>query len=112
MKINHITLLVSDKEKAINFYTKILELGSVKIVNQKHSWINFGGSYLHITDNSGTPIKDSFYHFALEVENIDDYIEKIRKNGAEVDDSNNQFFVRDPDGNLIEFIDSNNSFFK
>jgi len=105
--------LVSDKTKAIDFYSNILDLCPVKITNGKHYWIDLGNeSYLHLTDNSGKPNPENFNHFALEIENLGDYIEKIKNNGANVDDSNGQCFVRDPDGNLIEFIDSNNSFFK
>jgi catechol 2,3-dioxygenase-like lactoylglutathione lyase family enzyme len=87
-----------------------------------------GNQFLHITEASGKTILNSFYHFAIEVDSFKDYIEGIIEKGAEVfeldkdlnkvmanselGNPTRQFFVNDPDGNLVEIIDSQNQFFK
>ena len=124
--VNHITILTSNKEKAEKFY--IDTLGFEKVSKGNHLWIKVGNQYIHITDNSGKPNKDTFYHFAIEIENLKEYLEEIVKKGVSVfdlDERQNKilvnsdfnkdrrnYFINDLDGNLIEFIDSKNGFFK
>jgi catechol 2,3-dioxygenase-like lactoylglutathione lyase family enzyme len=87
-----------------------------------------GNQFLHITKSSGKPVSNSFYHFAIEVDSFKEFIENIIGKGVEVfeldtnlnkvmvnselDNPTRQFFVNDPDGNLIEIVNSENSFFK
>lgn len=125
MKINHVTLLVKNKDASEKFYTEILGL-------QKHSvgnslWIRVGDQFIHLTDTSGKGEKNSFSHFAIETENVVDYVKNLSKKGVEVFDigkdmeevpanfdfnnPSRQFFIRDVDGNLIEFVDSGSKFF-
>jgi len=124
--INHITVSVNDKEKAVKFYSGILGLGIFPV--GKSTWMKVGNQFLHITHTPGKTISGSFYHFAIEVDSFKEYITSIIGRGVEVFDLDNdlnkisvntdldnptrQFFVKDPDGNLIEFIDSQNPFFK
>ena len=113
MRINHVTLLVADRGKAEEFYAGVL--GLEKEERSGHLWIKVGEQYVHLTENSGPVAGDSFYHFAIEIENLPGYLEQIGCRGAEVFDvalERTQGFVRDPDGNLIEFIDEKNNFFK
>lgn len=125
MFINHITLLVTDKIRSEDFYVK--RLGLRKQLVGKSLWIGVGDQFLHITQNSGPSIAGTFYHFAIGVEDLETYLLEIIGKGIDVFDidENNQpvrinqeldtpkrlFFVRDPDGNLIEFIDAKSSFF-
>ncbi len=124
--INHVTVLVEDKEKAIEFYSEILGLQIFPV--GKSTWMKVGSQFLHITQASGKTISNSFYHFAIEIDPFDEYINGIIKKGIEVfeldkdlnkvmvnsnlDNPTRQFFVHDPDGNLIEIVDSKNPFFK
>lgn len=84
MKINHITLLITDKKRAKNFYVEALGFKEKKV--GKHLWIDIGGQYLHLTNNSGKPVKNTFYHFSLEVENLEKYIYKLQNMGIKVFD--------------------------
>ena len=124
--INNVTILTSNKVKAKEFYTKTL--GFEKIEKRKHLWIKIGSQYIHITENSGKSVSNTFYHFAIEVENLRDYLKEIMNKNVEVfdldenqnmilvntslDQKKRNYFVEDLDGNLIEFIDSDNMFFK
>lgn len=110
MKINHITILVKDNFKALDFYVSKLGFKK-KIINDNHCWAKIGDIYIHLAKNSGLSTKNSFQHFAICVENLSQYIEKLRKNCVDVEIKDKQYFIHDIDGNLIELIDENNKFF-
>lgn len=113
MKINHVTLLVKDKQRSKKFYTEVL--GFEKKESDNCLWIKIGDQYIHITENSGGPVTGTFYHFAIEIDDLPLYLEKLKEKGVEVFDFSEdklQYFIRDIDGNLIEFIDAGNIFFK
>ena len=125
MKLNHVTILVSDRLVSSKFYSEILGLEIVK--KGKSRWIKIDNQYLHLAQDSGQPIQNSFYHFCISVKNVDSLIEKLIIEGIDVFDLNDeiekvdinknldkkyrQFFINDPDGNLIELIDENNKYF-
>ncbi len=104
MRIEHVTLLVSDRQKTIDFFTDKLGF-DYKFVG-RHAWIIVGSQYIHITENSGKPVGGTFYHFAIERANLVEYANQLRKKGVELIDEvhGRSFFVRDLDGNLIEFV--------
>ena len=124
--INHVTVLVNDKEKAIKFYSEILGLEIFPV--GKSTWMKVGNQFLHITQSSGKAISNSFYHFAIEMSSFEKYINDLINKGLEIfdldndlnkvkvncdlDDPTRQFFVNDPDGNLIEITDTEKPFFK
>lgn len=124
--INHITILVSDKDRAREFYTNILGLEPVSA--GKSLWMKAGNQFIHVSKSSGDPVTGTFYHFAIEVDDFNTYINDLIQKGIEVfdldsdlqkvkvntdlDDKTRQFFVNDPDGNIVEIIDTNNPFFK
>lgn len=111
MRINHVTLLVRDKEASKRFYADVLGLS---IREDKGLWVRVGEQYLHLTDSSGAPVVGTFYHFAIEMENLPDFLQGLQRKGVAVShpDDGRQNFIRDPDGNLIELIDANDNFFK
>jgi catechol 2,3-dioxygenase-like lactoylglutathione lyase family enzyme len=125
IKINHVTLLVKDKNKAEKFYTEILGLEKHAVGNSL--WIRVGSQFIHISENSGEPRKGSFYHFAIEFENVIEYAKKLVEKGikvfdldkelneilinAEFEKPQRQFFIRDVDDNLIELVEANSQFF-
>jgi len=122
--INHITVLVLDKEKAIYFYCNILGLEKLEI--DKSIWARAGKQFVHIS-KSDKALPKSFIHFAIEVSNFNEYIRNLIAQKIDVFDLDNnlnkialnseldkefrQFFVEDPSGNYVEIIDVNNSFF-
>ncbi|MFZ4631805.1 MAG: VOC family protein [Patescibacteria group bacterium] len=113
MRINHVTILVKDKNVSRKFYTEILGFESKEIGGRL--WIKIGEQYLHITENSGVPVPNTFYHFAIEIDNLTDYKINLKNKGINIfdfSDDNLQNFLRDTDGNLIELIDVNDDFFK
>ena len=126
MRLNHVTILVADRLKSAQFYSEVLGL---KIVEKgKSRWIKIGDQYLHLAQDSGKPIKNSFYHFCIEVEDVIDFAKNLINKGVDVFDLNDkiektdinenldkeyrQFFINDPDGNMIELCDKNNEYMK
>ena len=112
MRINHITVLVEDNKAAAEYYVNVLELGEIKLVGENHYWLLIGDTYIHLAANSGEPVKNTFYHFAVEIDDLQSYLKRIESKGIEVKRDEWQFFIHDLDGNMIELIDSNNKFFK
>jgi len=123
--INHVTLLVNNKTESEKFFTEVL--GLEKYDAGGRLWLKIGKQFLHITNNSGDSKRGNFYHFAIEVENVVDCVKAIALKGISIFDLDStqkkilvnsdydmpmrQFFLEDPDGNLIELIDTKNTFF-
>lgn len=124
--INHVTVLVSEKDRAREFYTNVLGLEPINV--GKSLWMKAGNQFIHVSKNSGNPVSGTFYHFAIEVDDSKTYIHDLIQKGVEVFDLDSnlqkvkvntdlenktrQFFVNDPDGNIVEIIYTNNQFFK
>lgn len=105
--------MVSDKNASRKFYTEILGFEKKEIDGRL--WIKVGDQYIHITENSGKPVPDTFYHFAIEIDNLADYKNILKDKGVNIFDyseDKRQSFLKDLDGNLIELIDSDDQFFK
>jgi len=127
LKINHVTVLVSDKERAEKFYTEVLGLEKFEV--GKSLWIKIGdqNQFIHITDNSGEPKPNTFYHFAIEFDDFKNFIKSVIDKGVDVfdlgkernkhsvntnlDNQGRQFFVLDYDGNMIELVSAGEKFF-
>lgn len=109
MKINHVTILVKNRQKALEFYSGVLGLKKKNV--KGHVWLEVGNSYLHLTENSGQPVSDTFYHFAISTD-LDNVRKKLVSRNVEFQDKSSQIFLRDPNGNLVEFVDENDLFFK
>lgn len=115
--IHHISVVVSDTAKARAFYRDILELNEVPrnpMIPFPGAWFEIGERHLHIlevpnqdpTDRVGPGVEDR--HIALVVDSIHYLMEHL--DGCDwpyvFRDKSNAVFVRDPDGNAIEFVQS------
>lgn len=112
----HICFTVSDLDKSISFYKDILGFSpAFDFINDKGERF---GIYLHIGGRNfielfiGKPQpadqNQSFRHFCLEVDDMQETVSKLRSNGVEVSeikmgsDNSWQAWLSDPDGNRIE----------
>ncbi|MCM3742456.1 VOC family protein [Oceanobacillus luteolus] len=115
--LHHVSLNVTDLEKAKEFYSKILCLKEIQRPDFDFpgAWYEIEGQQLHlIVDSSSQTIRNDKSlssregHFALRVENYYDTLSWLKKNEVEIIESPNsasgfaQIFCADPDGNLIE----------
>jgi len=112
----HVCFTVSDLEKSLEFYENKLGFKfCFDFVNDKGERF---GVYLHIGGRNfielfiGKPEppdqKQSYRHFCLEVDDIQETVSKLRSNGVDVSevkmgsDNSWQAWLSDPDGNRIE----------
>jgi catechol 2,3-dioxygenase-like lactoylglutathione lyase family enzyme len=121
--LGHIAFMVRDMEKALNFYCDILgfkfvfELkfadGTPRLVYVKAGPSQFIELFYGATKERYPFERDrvGYYHFSLQVDDIYEVAKSITDKGYPLmteikigDDGNHQFWVKDPDGTAIEFM--------
>lgn len=116
--LHHVSLSVSDLEKAKAFFGKILCLKEIERPNFDFpgAWYEIGGNqqlHLIVDPNSQTIRQDKRLssregHLALRVVNYYDTLNWLKQHDVEILEKPNgtsgfaQIFCADPDGNLIE----------
>lgn len=116
--IGHVAYNTSDMEQALAFYCDILGFEKAFTLKKEDEtpWIEYlklpGGQFLELFySRPNTNASGSYSHLCLAVEDIWQIAEHMRKNGVHLDvepnqgkDTNWQCWVKDPDGNRIEFM--------
>ncbi len=115
--LHHVSLTVTDLEKAKYFYEKILCLKELKRPHFDFSgaWYQIENQQLHLivypesqTIRTNKTLNSKEGHFALRVENYYDTLNWLKQNNVEIVEKPYgvsgfaQIFCADPDGNLIE----------
>ena len=115
--LHHVSLNVTDLDKAKEFYGKTLCLTEITRPDFGFpgAWYEIGDQQLHlIVDSSSQTIRKEKHlssregHFALRVENYDDTLQWLKENEVEILEKPHsksgfaQIFCADPDGNLVE----------
>ncbi|HEO8418496.1 lactoylglutathione lyase family protein [Mycobacteroides abscessus subsp. abscessus] len=115
--LHHVSLTVTDLEKAKYFYEKILCLKELKRPDFDFSgaWYQIENQQLHLivypesqTIRTNKTLNSKEGHFALRVENYYDTLNWLKQNNVEIVEKPYgvsgfaQIFCVDPDGNLIE----------
>lgn len=109
--IHHVSLNVTDTERALTFYRDVLGMADLERPNFPFggAWLDAGGGrQVHLVE-ARVP-GDLGQHIAFEVADLDAVIEQLRGAGVDTPDARpvgatgiRQTFVLDPDGNRIEF---------
>lgn len=115
--LHHVSLTVTDLEKAKYFYEKILCLKELKRPDFDFpgAWYQIENQQLHLivypesqTIRTNKTLNSKEGHFALRVENYYDTLNWLKQNNVEIVEKPYgvsgfaQIFCADPDGNLIE----------
>lgn len=110
--IHHVSLNVSDAERALGFYRDLLGMSMLDRPEFSFggAWLDAGnGRQVHLIETDSVP-DDVGQHVAFAVDDIDAVVAEVRAAGYEVRDPVHvgdlparQTFVLDPDGNRIEF---------
>lgn len=112
--LNHVAIVVDDLGKAKDFYAGLMELKEIprppEVANSiSGAWYALGDLQLHVMVSS-EPNERSSKHFAIEIDEMDALVEKLKAGGFEVEDSFavgefvRRKFARDPFGNRIELM--------
>lgn len=112
-RVNHVGIPIKDRKKSLAFWRDIVGVQVVPSMVDSANivWTAVGdGSMVHLIEpRDGRP---AGYHTAFEVTNFDATLQRFRDLGVEVEgpgerhDGQRYLFVRDPDGNRIEFVTS------
>ena len=120
--IAHVAYTVADMEKSLWFYCEVL--GFPKAFELKdedgNPWIIYikvaEGQFIELFYNTGKSVAEKpkeigYSHLCLEVEDINGIAKIVKDHGLTLDvepvqgmDLNYQCWVKDPDGNRIEFM--------
>lgn len=116
-KIHHVSLAVTDIERAKMFYNEILCLKEINRPNFGFpgAWYEVGDQQLHLivypeanTLRGTKELSSKEGHFAFRVKSYDETLRWLKDKGVAVYENPTsksgfaQIFVADPDGNLIE----------
>ncbi len=120
MKINsivHASLIIQDTKQSLQFYCNILGLevaANRPDLGYPGAWLQVGDQQIHLLELpnpdpvvGGPEYGGRDHHVALSVENIDQLRRTFEQNDISFTSSKSgrqALFVRDPDGNTLEFI--------
>jgi glyoxylase I family protein len=109
--LHHVSLNVTDPERALGFYRDVLGLATLPRpdFSFRGAWLDAGnGRQIHLIEGEVPPNRGQ--HVAFLVDDVDAVVEALRGAGVEVanpkqvgDTAIRQTFALDPDGNLVEF---------
>lgn len=115
--ILHVSVLVSDLDRALHFYTEVLGLqidDGRPDLGYAGAWLWTGRGQIHLLClPNPDPVHDRPQHggrdrhFALAVEDFAGFVDRLDRLGIHYSRSRSgrpALFVRDPDGNAIELI--------
>jgi catechol 2,3-dioxygenase-like lactoylglutathione lyase family enzyme len=108
--VQHVALEVDDLDAALSFYQGVLGLQLAprpEALGPNGAWIDTGVGQIHLTAVDPYVATTSSQHLALEVDDIEVAVARLREAGVEVSDwfdlgAGRQAFLRDPAGNLLE----------
>src|SRR4051812_20652567 len=115
LELNHVALHITDVERSSQFYERVLRLAPMPrpAFSFPGAWFRLGTSQeLHLIANYGPPFSPTTRnnHFALRVDEIDEWQRHLATVGAEFapkkqrPDGAWQVFLADPDGHTIELF--------
>ena len=115
-KILHASFLIEDTARSLEFYKDMLGLEidlSRPDLGYPGAWLNVGDQQIHLIqlpspDSNQRPEHGGHdRHIALQIKGIEGLKEKVEAAGVNFTTSksrSNVIFIRDPDGNALEFI--------
>jgi catechol 2,3-dioxygenase-like lactoylglutathione lyase family enzyme len=110
-QIDHVSVIITEIERARRFYTDVLglkEIAKPRSFDFVALWFELGNQQLHLL-RKPAPDTKSPRHFALRVTDVAAARRYFQSHGIEPEETTkinhcDRFFVYDPDGNRIEII--------
>ncbi|QKQ28268.1 VOC family protein [Solemya pervernicosa gill symbiont] len=116
VSLHHVSLIVEDTERALAFYTGLLEIESCyrPELSFPGAWLQLGEQQIHLLElpspDSGVARPDHVgrdRHLAMAVTDLDAVKRRLEQAGISYTSSQSgrlAIFCRDPDGNGVELI--------
>lgn len=117
-RIGHVHLKVSDLERAVEFYTKVLKMEVVSRYGAQAAFLSYDGYHHHLGLNTweskgGAPAprkSPGLYHFALLYPSrraLAQAVKNVLQSGVKLDGASDHgvsqaIYLSDPDGNGVE----------
>ena len=114
-QINHVTTMVKDTARAMEFYNRLLGIKQIQsqVDNPAITWLQLeNGVMVHLIETDEAPAKPGNIHHAIQVDDLEATRETLESNGFTAlrggvrYDGQAYFFIEDPDGNSVEFCTS------
>lgn len=118
VQLHHVSLLVADTARALEFYRGVLGLAvddSRPDLGYPGAWLPLGAAQIHLLElPNPDPVRGRpghggrDRHFALTVEALQPYLDALARAGIAHTLSRSgrrALFCRDPDGNAVEIIE-------
>ena len=117
LQIHHVSVLISDTQRALAFYRDVLEMLVVQRPDLGYpgAWLEVGPQQIHLIELPPTrqdpdaPLHGGRgHHVALSIRDLNTLKERLDANGVIYTQSRSgrrALFCRDPDGNALEFIE-------
>ncbi|MBO0929991.1 VOC family protein [Fibrella aquatilis] len=110
IRLDHILLSIPEGQttNARAFYTDVMGLAEIPGNHPSGAiWFDIGDIQLHLREEIAGPL--SLRHSAFEVANLDEARQELAEKGVPISystdiDGRQRFFIRDPFGNRIEFL--------
>ncbi len=119
-KQEHTHITTPEPDKIIEFYTKVMGAKVIKEIEsagRRLVDIDLGGIPVRISSGTGadkdwTGLRYGLHHIGLEVDNMDEFIAKMKANNVEIvtepfqpNPATKAAFIKCPDGALYEIIE-------
>jgi glyoxylase I family protein len=117
--INHVSLLVADTRRSLDFYHGLLGLpldDSRPGLDFPGAWLQVGDGQIHLLELPGSgQSRDPGqhggrdHHLAMNVTSLDELVQALERAGIAYTRSRSgrrALFCRDPDGNALELVES------
>ena len=109
--IHHVSILVTDMERAVGFYSQVLGLEEIVRPSNFQTpvrWFTLGAQQIHLIP-SDEPDSSSPRHFAIHVDDCAAARDYFTGKGVPPIETEpiagaDRFFIADPDGNHVEII--------
>jgi len=117
LSIHHVSLVVSNTQQSVTFYTDLLGLSVIDErpeLSFAGAWLDIGDQQIHLLEvPNPDPVENRpehggrDRHLALAVDNLPEIEQRLKDMGATYTMSKSgraALFCRDPDGNALELI--------
>ena len=117
LALHHVSVLVSDTERALQFYRGLLGLStddSRPAMDFPGAWLEVGGQQIHLIQLPENMVTGPVVHggrdrhLALQVADLEPVLGSLEAGGVDYTLSRSgrrALFCRDPDGNAIELVE-------